>query len=187
MPLNRSQGVTGTWDPVQCPETRVSGLRWHHSSLKWDPIPAVTPGLDAGDRLRTGPRTKPRSWDWSWDRNGPITGRSPGPVPGPVPGLVPRLVPDRSPTGPESTFCAFQKPSLIPITSSCIPRRSPLQEAGTGGRGSADYQVGLSYFEVSTFCFRLQGKPQGKPMPFFFSFLCVFWGRGFPSNKHPHV
>ena len=49
-------------------------------------------------------------------------------------------------TGPrESTFCRFgcapQGPSLIPITSSCIPRRSPLQEAGTGGRGSADFTL----------------------------------------------
>ena len=64
-----------------------------------------------------GPRTM------SWDRS---------PVPGPV---------------LESTFCGFgrapQGLSLIPITSSCIPRRSPLQEAGTGSRGSADLVYGI--------------------------------------------
>ena len=94
----------------------------HHSSLKWDryqrshqdsiPGPASESGPVLGlvlgpvDRSCAGPRTKPRSWDQHQSQ-------------------------DRS---WKSTFCAFgrvpHKLSLIPITSSCIPRRSPLQEAG---------------------------------------------------------
>ena len=61
----------------------------------------------------------------------------------------------------ESTFCAFATVRLCPpetnisgfqsfhslIHSSCIPRRYPLQEARTGGRGSADF-----YGCCSTYC-----------------------------------
>ena len=109
VPLNRSQGVIGTWDPS--PERCLERFE------VWDPIPAVTPGLH--------PRTGFRSWDWSrdrsWDRSRDRPPR--------VPGRVQDWSRDRS---------CVQGLSLIPITSSCIPRRSPLQEAGTGGRGSAD-------------------------------------------------
>ena len=112
VPLNRSQGVTGTWDPVQCP-ARVpvrkgvwSGLRWHHSSLKWDPIldpgtgfsPESGPGRDQSqDRSQDqtpGPVPEPvlayykdqdRSQNWSQDRSktGPSTGPRTGPGTGP--------------------------------------------------------------------------------------------------------
>ena len=80
------------------------------------PGPVTTSNLK---QQKQGPRTSPRT--------GPRTGL-PGPVPGPFLEIHFSCV-----------RACFQGLSLIPITSSCIPRPSPLQEAGTGGRGSADY------------------------------------------------
>ena len=85
-----------TWDPVQCPETRVpvrkgvwSGLRWHHS-LESGPgrdqsqvLGPVRTG--AGTGSRASPRTGPQpGQDRSQDQ---VPELVPGPVPGPVLGI----------------------------------------------------------------------------------------------------
>ena len=174
--LNWSQSVT-TWDPVQrpgCQSGKVAPQQFE--------VPAVTPGLDPGtgfsewsqnrsqDRswvLRTSPRTGPRSpgsWDQSQDQSQSqhrfwLTASNLKQQ-----NQVSRTQDRSRDRSWESTFCGFgrapQKLSLIPITSSCIPRRSPLPEAGTGGRGSADlyslivcnsmcqWSRGLSPFEI---------------------------------------
>ena len=89
-------------------------------------IPAVTPGLDPGTGL-----DRKRSQN---QNRGPRTG------PGTLVLLLQITCSQPKPSRSwESTFCAFgrgpQGPSLVRITSSCIPRRS----AGTGGRDSADF------------------------------------------------
>ena len=89
--LNRLQGVSGTWDPVQRPET----LRWHHTRYQRSPASVLigpVPGPNPGPGMVR-----------------PVLVRDMGPVPGSVPTGFETAEPgsqhqsqDRSPTGPRT-------------------------------------------------------------------------------------